>query len=163
MRESCDLLLWPTYLMSLVLLRLRALVFCAPRAKCTLVPHVSRALCALVLHVPYVLSSLRNIVPHVPRVMRALVLDVRGDLRISCPTCSLASSILVTHVSYVLFYFICRALYVFSCYSCLILYVPLCSSSLTCFRCFKSNMLIHISCFTAFISCVSCASGAWAI
>ena len=51
----------------------------------------------------------------------------------------------------------------FWCYPCLVLYVLFCSPSFPCFRCFKSNILIWISCLIAFISWGSCAFGAWAI
>ena len=53
-------------------------------------------------HVPYVLCALSAIVVHVARVMRALVVDIRGALRASCPMRSRASRVLcafLLHVS----------------------------------------------------------------
>ena len=51
----------------------------------------------------------------------------------------------------------CGVLYVLSCLTCLEPYVILRSSSLTCFKFFKSNALIRISCIIVFMSCASSA------
>ena len=86
---------------------------------------------------PYVLSCLMCLLPYVPCVLRA-----------SCQTCSGILHVLRAVVSHVSCVFL-------GC-SWLEHYVLLCSSSLTCFRCFKPNMLLCISCLVAFMSCASC-------
>ena len=108
-----------------------ALVLYVPCALCTLMP------CVLVSYVPFCLTYLK--------CSRAL--------RTSYHTFSCALHAFVPHVSYVL-------LCLFSCCSYLVPYVLLCSSSLTCCRCFKSNMLIRISCLITFMFCGSCVFGA---
>ena len=126
-------------------------VLCCPKWS-----RASFALRVLVLHVPLTLSDL---MPHVPHVIRALMLDVPPAL------CDLVLHVLhmLLIFSYVLFCFTLLVTCLFSCGSCLVPYALLCSSFLTCFRCFKPNMLIRISCLITFMSCVSCACGAWAI
>ena len=93
--------------------------------------------------------ALRIPVSHVPRVIRALELDVPSALHT-----------LVPHVRYMLIYFTFVEPGMFSCLSCLVPYVLLYSSSSTCF---KSNMLIRISCLITFMSWASFAFDAWAI
>ena len=78
------------------------------------VPLAFRAL------VPYMARSLRALVAHVPCILHALV----------------------PHVSYVFLYLTYFVPCLFLCCLCFMPYVLLCSSSLTCFRCFKSNMLM---------------------
>ena len=118
--------------------------------------HVSRALRALVPHVPCVIHvlvldvpcALRSLVPYVPRALRALVPQELRTLR----------ALPMPHVSYILLHFTCLV----PCILWLVPYLLFCSSSHTCFRCFKPNILICISCLAAFMSYGSCAFSPWA-
>ena len=118
----------------------------------------------------YVLSCSTYLVPYVPCVSRASRVS-----RASCLTCLVpgasclkclvpyvlrAIRALVSHMSYMLLFLTCLVLRVLSGCLCLKLYMLLCSSYLTCFRCFKPNMLLYISCLVAFIPCFSWAFGA---
>ena len=124
-----------------------------PTSSCgSRVSHVS----ALVLYVPCALRTLMpcGLVSYVPFYLTYL--KCSRALRTSYHTFSCALHAFVPHVSYVL-------LCLFSCCSYLVPYVLLCSSSLTCCRCFKSNMLIRISCLITFMFCGSCVFGAFAV
>ena len=120
-----------TFIESAKLSALRALILYVPCTRHTLLPHVPRVLRALypTFLVPYVLLSLTCLVPQCFRV-------------------SLVLRALLPHMSCVI-----------SGCSCLEVYVPLCCAFLTCFKCFKPNMLLCISCLVAFLPCASCAFG----
>ena len=128
-----------------------------PSVLLTLVPHLPSAQCAFVFHVPCILRALVpymsrglcSLVPHVPRSSTAL--------RDSCHMCSCVSNSIPALVPHVYF-----ALLVSGCL-CFKLYVLLCSLFLTCFRYFKPNMLLCISCLVAFMPCTSCSIGALGI
>ena len=139
----------------------------ALRASC---PMCSRALCA---SCPTCSPPSRASCRTWSRALRAsclhaLVPYVHHPLRVSYLTCLLpymsgSKRALVSHVSYMLLYLTCLVACVFLGCSYLELYVLFCSLSLTCFRYFKPNMLLRISCHVAFIPCVSCAFVALAI
>ena len=116
---------------------------------CALVTQVPRAIRALVLDVP---CALRALVPYVPRALCALVPHVLCNLRA-----------FVSHESYVLLQLTCFLLCGSSCCLFLVPYMLFCTSSPICFRWFKCNIIICMSCLVAFMSCSSCAFGGWAI
>ena len=105
--------------------------------KC-LVPYVLRDPRVLYFTclVLYILSYLTRLVPNVFSCLTCLMCT--GTRRVLCPRCSLDSRVST-------------------------FYMLLCSLSLTCFRCFKPNVLLCISCPVAFMPCVSYAFGALAI
>ena len=104
-----------------------------------LVPYV---LSCFTCFIPYMLLCFTCFMSYVPSYFTCLV-----PYRLSC--LSRVARALVPHLSDSLFYFTFLVSCVFSCCSCL---VPLWLLSLTCFRRFKSNMLIHISLLSS--SCI---------
>ena len=130
-----------------------------------LLAYVFSYLTCLVLYVlscptwlmPYLLSCLRCLVPYVSRGLRASCLPyvppASSALQLTC---------LVPYVLSCLMYLTCSCVpCVFLGCSFLELYVLFFAPwPLTCFRCFKPNMRLCISCLVAFIPFASCALGA---
>ena len=116
-----------------------------PRASCLTCSRTSRAWC------PMYSRALHALVPDMPLALRAFCLT---RLVSYVPR---VKRTLVSQVSYMLLYLMCLAPCVFSRCSCFELYVRFCSSFLTCFRSFKSNMILYISCLVAFIPHASCS------